>query len=106
MLISKSSTNLTCKWNSTSALEHRCQTSEELEHRLSIIETSLNRFGIILDFVLSDVMQMNNGTEEVLLKMEGILQKLIAEGTSLQLMNRRKLLYTNYKMLELGSGSP
>ncbi|XVF33325.1 hypothetical protein REPUB_Repub17cG0158700 [Reevesia pubescens] len=88
MPISRSSTNLIRKWNSGSAPEHRCQTSEELEHRLSMIETSLNRFGMILDSVQSDVMQLNRGTKEVLLEMEGIRQKLIAEDTSLHLMNK------------------
>ncbi|XVE73860.1 hypothetical protein DITRI_Ditri11bG0152200 [Diplodiscus trichospermus] len=88
MPISKSSTNFMRKWNSASAPEYRCQTSEELEHRLSMIENSLNRFGMILDSVQSDVMQVNKGTKEVLLEMEGIRQKLIAEDTSLQLMNK------------------
>ncbi|PPS17952.1 hypothetical protein GOBAR_AA02635 [Gossypium barbadense] len=83
--ISRSSTNLIRKWNSVSAPEHR-QTSEELEHRLSVIETSLNRFGMILDSVQSDVMQVNKGTKEVLLEMEGMRQRSIAEDTSLQLM--------------------
>ncbi|XWS32177.1 hypothetical protein CRYUN_Cryun23aG0138500 [Craigia yunnanensis] len=88
MPISRSSTNLIRKWNSASAPEHRFQTSEELEHRFSMIETSLNRFGMILDSVQSDVMQVNKGTKEVLLEMKGIRQKLIAEDTSLQLMNK------------------
>ncbi|XP_038996543.1 putative recombination initiation defects 3 [Hibiscus syriacus] len=84
--ISRSST--VRKWNSVSAPEHRCQTSEELEHRMSVIETSLNRFGMILDSVQSDVMQVNKGTKEVLLEMEGMRQRLIAEDTSLHLMNK------------------
>lgn len=41
------------------------QTSEELEHRIGIMETSLNRFGMILDSVQSNVMQVNKGTKEV-----------------------------------------
>ncbi|XP_022757359.1 protein PAIR1-like isoform X10 [Durio zibethinus] len=86
MPISRPSTNLIRKWNSASAPEHRFQTSEELERRLSMIETSLNRFGMILDSVQSDVMQVNKGTKEVLLEMEGIRQKLISEDTSLKLM--------------------
>ncbi|XP_022757351.1 protein PAIR1-like isoform X3 [Durio zibethinus] len=88
MPISRPSTNLIRKWNSASAPEHRFQTSEELERRLSMIETSLNRFGMILDSVQSDVMQVNKGTKEVLLEMEGIRQKLISEDTSLKLMNK------------------
>ena len=46
------------------------QISEELEHRIGIMETSLNRFGMILDSVQSDVMQVNKGTKEVLLASE------------------------------------
>lgn len=42
--------------------------SEELEHRIGMIETSLSRFGIILDSVQSDIMQANKGTKEVLLE--------------------------------------
>ncbi|KAE8727528.1 Recombination initiation defects 3, putative isoform 2 [Hibiscus syriacus] len=82
--ISRSST--VRKWNSVSAQEHRCQTSEELEHRMSVIETSLNRFGMILDSVQSGVMQVNKGTKEVLLEMAGMRQRLIAEVTYLHLM--------------------
>ncbi|KAK6239828.1 hypothetical protein QUC31_005297 [Theobroma cacao] len=84
--ISKTSTNLIRKWNSASNPEHRCQSSQELEHRLSMVETSLNRFGMILDSIQSDVMQVNKGTKEVLLEMERIRQKLIAEDTFLQLL--------------------
>ncbi|GMI75894.1 ARABIDOPSIS THALIANA PUTATIVE RECOMBINATION INITIATION DEFECTS 3 [Hibiscus trionum] len=84
--ISRSST--VRKWNSVSAPEHRCQTSQELEHRISVIETSVNRFGMILDSVQSDVMQVNKGTKEVLLEMEWMRQRLIAEDTSLHLMNK------------------
>ncbi|XP_039056566.1 putative recombination initiation defects 3 [Hibiscus syriacus] len=84
--ISRSST--VRKWNSVSAQEHRCQTSEELEHRMSVIETSLNRFGMILDSVQSGVMQVNKGTKEVLLEMAGMRQRLIAEVTYLHLMNK------------------
>ena len=35
-----------------------------------MIETSLNRFGMILDSVQSDVMQVNKGTKEMLLESE------------------------------------
>ncbi|TYH06431.1 hypothetical protein ES288_A08G155700v1 [Gossypium darwinii] len=82
--ISRSSTNLIRKWNSVSAPEHRCQTSEELEHRLSVIETSLNRFGMILDSVQSDVMQVNKGTKEVLLESESF-------SSSRQLRNGKQI---------------
>ncbi|MBA0763521.1 hypothetical protein Gotri_012954, partial [Gossypium trilobum] len=71
--ISRSSTNLIRKWNSVSAPEHRCQTSEELEHRLSVIETSLNRFGMILDSVQSDVMQIK-GQEDIKASLDGSMK--------------------------------
>ncbi|KAJ0051451.1 hypothetical protein Pint_00439 [Pistacia integerrima] len=89
MPISRSSTNLIRKWNPTSASDQRCQISEELERRIGMMETSLNRFGIILDSIQSDVIQVNKGTKEVMLEVEGISQKLVAHGTSLQqLMNK------------------
>ena len=46
------------------------QISEELEHRIGLMETSLSRFGMILDSVQSDVMQVNKGTKEVSLESE------------------------------------
>lgn len=46
------------------------QISEELERRIGMMETSLNRFGMILDSVQSDVMQVNRGTKEVMLEGE------------------------------------
>lgn len=42
--------------------------SEELEHRIGMIETSLSRLGMILDSVQSDIMQANKGTKEVALE--------------------------------------
>ncbi|KAL7203421.1 hypothetical protein ACSBR2_016664 [Camellia fascicularis] len=88
MPISRSSTNLMRKWNSTSAADHQCQISEELERRIGIIETSLNRFGMILDSVQSDIMHVNKGTKEALMEMESIQQKLIANDNLMQLMNK------------------
>jgi len=44
------------------------QLSEGLEHRIGIMETSLNRFGMILDSVQSDVMQVHKGTKEIILE--------------------------------------
>jgi hypothetical protein len=41
------------------------QLSEGLENRIGIMETSLNRFAMILDSVQSDVMQVNKGTKEL-----------------------------------------
>ncbi|GLT60646.1 hypothetical protein SLA2020_334030 [Shorea laevis] len=51
-----------------------------------MIDTSVNRFGMILDSVQSDVMQVNKGTKELLLETDGIRQRLISEDASLQLM--------------------
>ncbi|GMN44924.1 hypothetical protein TIFTF001_014127 [Ficus carica] len=88
MHISRSSTNLMRKWNSASLSDNRCQTSEELEHRIGIMETSLNRFGMILDSIQSDVMQVNKGTKEVPMETEGLRQKLEVQDNTLQLMNK------------------
>ena len=44
------------------------QIGEELERRVGIIETSLNRFGMIMDSVQSDIMQVNKGIKEVLIE--------------------------------------
>ncbi|XP_059443182.1 putative recombination initiation defects 3 isoform X2 [Corylus avellana] len=86
MPISRSSGNLIRKWNSASVPDHRCQSSEELEHRIGLMETSLSRLGMILDSLQSDVMQVNRGTKEVSLEMEGIRQKLILHDSLLHLM--------------------
>ncbi|KAK4578240.1 hypothetical protein RGQ29_028394 [Quercus rubra] len=88
MQISRSSANLMRKWNSASVTDHRCQISEEFEHRIGLMETSLSRFGMILDSVQSDVMQVNKGTKEVSLEMDSIRQKLIVQDNFLQSMNR------------------
>lgn len=82
------STNVVRKWNPASAPDQRCQVSEELERRLGLMETSLNRIGINLDSVQSDIMQVNRGSKEILLEVERISQKLIVQDTSLQLMNK------------------
>ncbi|KAK3003505.1 hypothetical protein RJ639_019772 [Escallonia herrerae] len=84
MQISRSSTNLMRQWK-PAVLDQRCQTSEELGHKIGVIETSLSRFGKILDSVQSDIMQVNKGTKEVALEMESIRQKLIVHDNSLQL---------------------
>ncbi|WVZ17652.1 hypothetical protein V8G54_010634 [Vigna mungo] len=73
-LNSRSSSNLMLKWNSA-------------DHK-GIIETSLSRFAMILDSVQSDVMQVNKGTKEIILEVEGIRQKLIAQDNSFQLMTK------------------
>ncbi|KAG5565799.1 hypothetical protein RHGRI_001654 [Rhododendron griersonianum] len=86
MQVSRSSSNLMRKWNSSSVLDHRSQTSEELERRIGMMETSLNRFGTIMDSVQSDIMQVNKGTKEALMEIEDVRQKLIANGNLLQVM--------------------
>ncbi|KAI8572057.1 hypothetical protein RHMOL_Rhmol01G0168900 [Rhododendron molle] len=86
MQVSRSSSNLMHKWNSSSVLDHRSQTSGELERRIGMMETSLNRFGMIMDSVQSDIMQVNKGTKEPLMEVEDIRQKLIANGNLLQVM--------------------
>ncbi|ESW07074.1 hypothetical protein PHAVU_010G099300 [Phaseolus vulgaris] len=83
---SRSSSNLMLKWNSA---DHKAgQLSEGLEHRIGIMETSLNRFGMILDSVQSDVMQVHKGTKEIILEVECIRQKLIAQDNSFQLVTK------------------
>ncbi|KAI4328793.1 hypothetical protein L6164_021122 [Bauhinia variegata] len=82
---SRSSSNPMRRWSSA---DHRNHLSEGLEHRIGIMETSLNRFGMILDSIQSDVMQVSKGTKEVTLEMEYIRQKLIAQDNSLQLMSK------------------
>ena len=44
--------------------------SEEFEHRIGVMETSLNKFGMILDSVQSDVMQVNKGMKDVSMESE------------------------------------
>ncbi|XP_021906204.1 protein PAIR1 isoform X2 [Carica papaya] len=88
MPISRSSANVMFKWNSASVADHKCQIYEELERRIGAMETSLNRYGIILDSVQSDVMQVNRGTKEILMETESIRQKLILHDTLLQLLNK------------------
>ncbi|KAH0970630.1 hypothetical protein GBA52_022786 [Prunus armeniaca] len=88
MQISRSSTNFMRKWSSASGSDHRCQTGEDFEHRIGMMETSLNKFGMILDSVQSDVMQVNKGMKEVSMEMEAMRQKLTAQDNSLQLMSK------------------
>ncbi|GMH22465.1 hypothetical protein Nepgr_024308 [Nepenthes gracilis] len=88
MPISRSSTNLMRKWSSTSVSDHKCQISEELEHKIAMMETSLSRFGMILDSVQGDIMQVNKGTKELSLELEAIRQKSIMQEDSIRLLNR------------------
>lgn len=85
MQISRSSNNHLRRWTSAPQ-DHKCQVSDELEHRIGLIETSLSRFGMLLDSVQGDVMQVNKAIKQVSLETEGICKKLAAQDTSLQLM--------------------
>ncbi|XP_059651397.1 putative recombination initiation defects 3 [Cornus florida] len=90
MPISRSSTNLMCKWNSAPVADLRYQISEELEHRIGMMQTSINKFGMILESIQSDIMQINRGTKDVSVVVEGIRQKLIVHDHSLQLLDKRE----------------
>ncbi|KAL1217101.1 putative recombination initiation defects 3 [Cardamine amara subsp. amara] len=82
---SRSSSGLTRRWSSSASLgESKSQVSEELEQRFGMMETSLSRFGMMLDSIQSDIMQANRGTKEVFLETERIQQKLILQDTLLQ----------------------
>ncbi|CAN0824860.1 Putative recombination initiation defects 3, partial [Linum grandiflorum] len=114
---SRSSVTLMRKWNRGSTGEGKCmctsaifcQVSDELEHRIGTIETSLNKFGMMMDSVQRDIMQVNKGTKEVLLEamngffndgffkqvvdwnfcsVDGIRQKLVVLDTSLLTVNK------------------
>lgn len=50
------------------------QITEELERKIGLMEASLSRFGIVVDSVQSDVMQLNKRTKE--LSLEGKLSIL------------------------------
>uniref|UniRef100_A0A2K1XSE7 Protein PAIR1 n=1 Tax=Populus trichocarpa TaxID=3694 RepID=A0A2K1XSE7_POPTR len=86
--VSRSSCNLVRKWSAARVPDHKCQINEELQHRIGMMETSLTKFGMILDSVQSDVMQVKKGIKEASLETEGMRQKLIVLDTSLQLMNK------------------
>ncbi|XP_057981409.1 putative recombination initiation defects 3 [Malania oleifera] len=88
MAISRSSTKPMQRWNSASVPEHRCRVSEELEYRIGMIETTVTRFGMILDSVQGDVMQINKATKEVSMELEGMRQRLTLNDNLLQLMSK------------------
>ncbi|CAI9101877.1 OLC1v1000021C1 [Oldenlandia corymbosa var. corymbosa] len=85
MQVSRSSANLMRKWSTP---EHKCQVSEELEHRLGTMEASLSRMGIIVESLQSDIIQVNKGTRELLLEMQGVRQKMVVHDDFLQLMKK------------------
>ncbi|XP_061966717.1 putative recombination initiation defects 3 [Populus nigra] len=85
--ISRSSSNLIRNWSAAPVPDLEYQINEELHHRIGMMETSLTKFGMILDSVQSDLMQVKKGIKEVSLETEGMLQKLIVLDTSLKLTN-------------------
>uniref|UniRef100_A0A1J3F5L4 Protein PAIR1 n=1 Tax=Noccaea caerulescens TaxID=107243 RepID=A0A1J3F5L4_NOCCA len=84
ILASRPSSGLTRRWSSASIAESKSQIGEELEQRFGMMETSLSKFGMMLDSIQSDIMQANRGTKEVFLENERIQQKLVLQDTSLQ----------------------
>ncbi|KAG0486196.1 hypothetical protein HPP92_008291 [Vanilla planifolia] len=66
------------------ASDNRCQVSEELEIRLRFLESSLNKWGMILDALQSDVMHLNRAVKEVSLDVETIRQKMNILDNSMQ----------------------
>ncbi|CAH8316426.1 unnamed protein product [Eruca vesicaria subsp. sativa] len=72
------------RWSSVSLGESKSQIGEELEQRFGMMETSLSKFGRLLDSIQSDIIQANRGTKQVFLETERIQQKLILQDTSLQ----------------------
>ncbi|XP_024988921.1 protein PAIR1 isoform X2 [Cynara cardunculus var. scolymus] len=87
MPLSRSSTGLIRKWGSAIS-EQRCQMGEEFEHRIGTIESSLSRFGLMLESLQTDIMQVNKGTKELAMDMESIRQKLIANDNTFQMINK------------------
>ncbi|CAN8295986.1 unnamed protein product [Cochlearia groenlandica] len=68
MVASRSSSGLTSRWSSASLGDSKSQISEELEQRFGMMETSLSKFGMMLDSIQTDIMQTNRGTNEVFLE--------------------------------------
>ncbi|CAH9096647.1 unnamed protein product [Cuscuta europaea] len=79
--------NSTNYMHKRSAHEFRCQISEELEHRIGVIETSLNRFGMILDSIQSDVIQVKREIKEMSSGTESLWKKLVAHDEAVQMMS-------------------
>ncbi|XP_013653604.2 putative recombination initiation defects 3 isoform X1 [Brassica napus] len=69
------------RWSSLSLAESKFRISEE---RFRMMETSLSKFGMMLDSIQSDIIQANRGTKQVFLETERLHQKLILHDTSLQ----------------------
>ncbi|XP_022147454.1 protein PAIR1 isoform X2 [Momordica charantia] len=88
--LSRSSTSLVQKWKSTPLPDSKCQVGEELDRRIGNIENSLSKFGMILDSLHSDVLQLNKGVKQVSLDVEGIWQKMTVHSSSLQSVNKEQ----------------
>lgn len=71
-------------------VEYAGQTSEDFERRIGMMETSLNRFGMIMDSVQSDIIQVKKGTKEALMESKYLLQNTLWKN---------KLLRGNYLIL-------
>ncbi|KAI3674261.1 hypothetical protein L2E82_52474 [Cichorium intybus] len=64
--------------------QQRCLMSEEFEHRIGTIESSLSRFGLIQESLQTDVMEVNKGTKELTMdKQEDVKSSLHGEVKSL-----------------------
>ncbi|CAH1434314.1 unnamed protein product [Lactuca virosa] len=99
--LSRSSTGLIRKWGSIS--EQRGQMSDELEHRIGTIESSLNRFGLMLESLQTDVMHVNKGSKELTMDMDSIRQKLIAHDNSLQTIeNSLQMIVNSLQIISKG----
>ncbi|KAG6523486.1 putative recombination initiation defects 3 [Zingiber officinale] len=71
-------------WTASSLADSKFQVTEELEHKLRLIESSISRVGMIVDSVQSDVMQVNRAVKELSLDMGGIRQKIGLLENSMQ----------------------
>ncbi|XP_057861776.1 putative recombination initiation defects 3 isoform X2 [Cryptomeria japonica] len=58
--------------------------SEELEQRLSNVDTALNRVVLVLNSVQSDLQQVNKAVKEVSLQTESIRQTIVVQESTLQ----------------------
>ncbi|ERM95011.1 protein PAIR1 isoform X1 [Amborella trichopoda] len=85
-LTRSSSSNMLCGWNSSSVPDHRFPLNEDLEPKIGAIDVALNKLGMVLDSVQSDVMQVNKTVKEVSLEMEDIRKKLIVQDNTLHLL--------------------
>ncbi|KAJ3681909.1 hypothetical protein LUZ60_014482 [Juncus effusus] len=87
--LSRITNNFVPRWNnpsssSSSVRESRCQVSEEIEQRLRQLDGTINRMGMILDSVQSDVLQISRAVKEVSHENDGIRQKMVQSENSLE----------------------